>query len=70
MSARCQAWVLIPDGLMNCGQPANAVRRYACDYGHVKTRATCPAHAWLPESVGCLDCLSENRDCELKEIPS
>lgn len=55
---------------MNCGQPADTVRKYDCGHGHVKTRATCPDHAWTSGAVGCLDCLADGHDCELKEIPS
>jgi hypothetical protein len=65
---RCQAWTQVPElGLVYCGEPADAVRRYACERGHVKERAICPGHAPAPGAVGCLDCLAEGHDTELKE---
>jgi hypothetical protein len=66
----CQAWEPVPEGLANCGQPADVVRQYACGHGHVKTRATCPGHAWISGAVGCLDCLADGHDCELKAVSS
>lgn len=64
----CQAWTPVDgDSLASCGHPADAVRQYACERGHVKERATCPDHAPAPGAVGCLDCLADGYDTELKE---
>lgn len=63
----CQVWTPADGALVSCGHPADAVRRYACERGHVKERATCPDHAPVPDAVGCLDCLAEGYDIELKE---
>jgi hypothetical protein len=45
-----------------CGDPATAIHRYRCEYGHERAGATCDAHHPEPGVVGCAACWDAGRE--------
>lgn len=65
----CRAAIPLQSGWRECGEDATVEYEYRCVQGHVKRRATCPAHEPVPGDVGCRECFDIGTDRPMTWAP-